>query len=98
MFIGKSAFTVSKADIGPLINLYSEEAELLAQMRKAKQTAGTVAAPIMLLANRSPYLAATIMADDIANECERAAVPGTIQESVRPMLLRLNDLLLHKPK
>ena len=98
VFVGAKCFTVSRTDVAPLINLYTDEKEMLRQMRSVKQSVGTVAAPILIMANRSPYLAAKLMAEDIANECEKPPIPGTLQEKVRPMLMKLNDLLLHKPE
>ena len=98
VFIGTKCYTLSRTEIGPLFNLYADESELIEQMRSVKQSVGTVAAPILMLANRSPYLAAKLMAEEIANECEKPPIPGTLQEKVRPMLMTLNDLLLHKPE
>ena len=98
VFIGAKCFTVSKTEIAPLINLYGNRDELLKQMKSVSQRVGTVAAPIMIVANRSPFLAATLLEDEIANECEKPPTPGSLQEKVHPILIKLNYLLLRKPK
>jgi hypothetical protein len=97
VFIGSRAFTVSKAEVGPYISLHGSRGLIVSQLKKAKEAVGTVAAPVLMMANRSPYLAAVLNADDIAAECRRRGAPGTIQEFVRPTLLKLHDLLLNKP-
>jgi hypothetical protein len=97
VFIGSKAFTVSRAEVGPYITLYGNRGLIVSELKKAKQTVGTVAAPVLMMANRSTYLAAVLNADDIASECRRRSSPGTIQEHVRPTLLKLHDLLLNKP-
>jgi hypothetical protein len=97
VFIGSRAFTVSRSEVGPYITLYGSRGLIVSELKKAKQTVGTVAAPVLMMANRSTYLAAILNADDIATECRRRSPPGTIQEHVRPTLLKLHDLLLNKP-
>ncbi|OHT06039.1 hypothetical protein TRFO_05680 [Tritrichomonas foetus] len=98
VFCGAKNYTVSKTEIPPLINLYAEKSELMNQMMKVNQTVGTVAAPILLLSNRSPYLATTLLSEEINNEVQKSYTETSIQGQVRPTLEKLNELLKHKPE
>lgn len=93
----QSAFCVSRTELPPLIDLNADRAGLLRQMRQAEAAAGTVAVPVMLLSSRSCFLAATLMADDIERELQGVPAPGSIQEHLRPALLRLSEILAQKP-
>jgi hypothetical protein len=95
--VGTKSYTISKAGIGPYITLYGRKEYVVDELRKVKEKAGTVAAPLLLMSNRSTYLAAVLSADDIAKEIQNQPLPGSIQDCVRPMVMTLHDLLLHKP-
>jgi hypothetical protein len=97
VFVGTKSFTVSRGEVGPFINLYGPSTQVMAQLQKAKDRVGTVAVPILMMANRSTYLAAVLNQDDVATECRKQTAPGTIQEHIHPTLMKLHDLLLNKP-
>jgi hypothetical protein len=97
VFVGSKSFTISKTEIGPLVNLRAPRAELLELMKKANDNVGSVSGGIILLSDRSPYLAVSLAADEIAKEVSHPPVPGTIQSHVRPVLTRINELLQNKP-
>jgi hypothetical protein len=97
VFVGTKSFTISKAEVGPYIALYAPKGVLLGELKKARYQVGTVAAAILMMANRSGYLAAMINKDDIAVECRKQSPPGSLQEHVRPVLMKLHDLLQNKP-
>jgi hypothetical protein len=98
VFIGSRSFTISKTEIAPLINLRAPRGELLDLMKKAKDNIGSIAGAIVLMSDRSPYLAVSLAADDIAREVADPPAPGTIQATVRPVLSRINSLLQNKPE
>jgi hypothetical protein len=97
VFVGARSFVVSKTEIAPLVDLRAPRGELLELMKKARQNVGSVAGAILLMADRSPYLAVSLAADEIAKEVSQPPVPGTIQSQVRPVLTRIHELLLNKP-
>jgi hypothetical protein len=51
---------------------------MLSELKKAKETEGTAAAPILMMMNRSMSLAEALNAEAIAAECRRQSSPGTI--------------------
>ena len=97
VFSGGKNYTLSKTEIPPLINLYADRNELMNQMMKVQKNVGTVAAPILLLSNRSPYLAATLLSDEINKEVNQPAIEGSMQAQIKPTLERLNHLLNNVP-
>lgn len=97
VFSGGKNYTLSKTEIPPLINLYADKTELMNQMMKVQKNVGTVAAPILLLSNRSPYLAATLLSDEINKEVNQPAIDGSMQAQIKPTLERLNHLLNNSP-
>jgi hypothetical protein len=97
VFVGAKSFTISKSEITPLINLAAPRRELVELMRKAHENVGSVAAGIVLVADRSPYLAVTLAEPEIQKELSVVAPQGTIQSHVAPILTRLNDLLRNRP-
>jgi hypothetical protein len=97
VFVGAKSFTVSKSEIAPLVNLAAPRRDLVELMRKADENVGSVAAGIVLVADRSPYLAVTLAEPEIEKELSVAAPEGTIQSHVAPILARLNDLLKGRP-
>jgi hypothetical protein len=97
IFIGAKCYSISRFGIDPLIDLYAGQKELLEQLRRVKDAVGSVAGPLLVASNRSPYLAATLLHGEISDECNKPPVPGTIQEHVRPILNELGFLLVHRP-
>lgn len=97
VFSGGKNYTLSKTEIPPLINLYADKSQLISQMMKVEKNVGTVAAPILLLSNRSPYLAATLLADEVNKEVNQPAIEGSMQAQIKPTLEKLNHLLNNRP-
>ena len=95
--IGEKSFSISRTNVPPLINLFASPSELKEELKIAKEATGTVATPIILMANRSPYLAATMMKDEIEKEISSAPPPGSMKEFLRPSLLKIHKLLQEKP-
>ena len=95
--IGEKSFSISRTNVPPLINLYANPSELKEELKIAKEATGTVATPIILMANRSPYLAATLMKDEIENEINSTPPPGSMKEFLRPSLFKIHKLLQEKP-
>jgi hypothetical protein len=97
VFVGARSFTVSKSEIAPLVNLAAPKRDLVELMRKANKNVGSVAAGIVLVADRSPYLVVTLAEQEIEKELSMAAPQGTIQSHVAPILARLNVLMRDRP-
>ena len=97
VILGNKSFSICRANIPPLINLFAPKNELKEELKKAKEATGTVATPIILMANRSPYLAATLMKDELQAEISTNPIPGSMQEFLRPTLVKINTLLKEKP-
>jgi len=95
--LGEISFSISKADLPPCINLQAGKESLLNQMRKVKEETGTVAASLLLLSSRSPYIASTLLEEEIKNEISSNPQPGSIQEYMKPALTKLYSLLKERP-
>ena len=89
VFLGNISKTISKCELPPFINLFAPNEELYNQMKKIKETTKTVAGPLLLLSNRSPDLAITLMYDDIIKEISNNYSSETIQSAVQENLKSL---------
>ena len=97
VFVGEKNYTISKTEIPPLINIYADKNDLMQQMKKVQDRIGTIAAPIVLISNRSSFLAATLLSDEIKDEVSKPAPKGSLQAIVKPTLEKLNQLIQEKP-
>lgn len=98
VMFGSVSYSLANSSVPPLINLFASPKEIKDQLMHAKTATGTVATPIILMANRSPYLAATLMKDELKAELSITPAPGSMQEFLRPALQKINALLQNKPE
>ncbi|EAX89214.1 hypothetical protein TVAG_084450 [Trichomonas vaginalis G3] len=98
VMLGSGAYSLSRTSVPPTINLFASPKEIKEQLKRAKEATGTVATSIILMANRSPYLAAVLMKDELKAEIATAPPPGSLQDFLRPTLIKINNLLQSKPE